>query len=45
MNRLTARLDLGFDEWEQIAFKTPDDEQGLYNIVDVVEHRDEEWAR
>lgn len=45
MDRLTHRLDLGLDEWEQIAFKNPNDEQGLYNIVDVVEHRDEEWAR
>lgn len=45
MKRLIERLNLGLDEWEQIAFKNPNDEQGLYNIVDVVEHRDEEWAR
>lgn len=38
MERLTKRLDLGLDEWEQITYAVKDDLDGLYNILDLAEY-------
>lgn len=50
MERLTTRLDLGLDEYEQISFSNITDIQGMYNIIDVCDLVHEntvngEWAR
>jgi hypothetical protein len=50
MERLTRRLDLGLDEYEQICFDNPTDKEGMYNIIDICNmvHEntvDVEWAR
>jgi len=41
MSRLTQRLDLGLDDWEQIAYEVPRDKEGMYNIVDLVSYAKE----
>ena len=35
MDRLTQRIDMGDNDFDEIAFKNPHDPEGLYNLRDI----------
>lgn len=35
MNRLTHKIDMGWDNWEEILYGVPYDPEGIYNILDL----------
>lgn len=42
MKRLTQRIDMGLDEFDEIAFINPHDPEGLYNLRNIVDDLDDD---